>query len=121
MKLLHSESEIRMLDKKSEISRELVTLFDKNNKMFEELLDLALKYQHDVSIELAKYNDFIGMVCLAPPSFLSDDKNWRKGTIKEITHFNGNSHSVRVRFQYDNTTVRGGGWNEHSLLELKEI
>lgn len=114
MKLLHTTEEIIKFDKLRELSVELNKLSIRYNNS--ELLEISERYNKEVQQELDKYLPFIGKEYLAPPSSFSDSKEWRKGKLESITHFNIYSKSVRGNFRYDNREFDG-----HSLLELKEI
>ena len=116
MELLHTQEEIKYYDKLTELVNDLKEMNQKYNLLKEDLNNLINQYDNEIQLELDKYLPFIGKKYLAPPSSYSEHKEWRIGTLISVTHFNAFSHSIRGNFKYDN-----GGFDGHSLLELKEI
>lgn len=116
MKLLHTIEEIRNLEQQMSLAHELLELNNKyNNDVIKNEANRIIDFNNS---ELEKYNHLIGITAYCPPSSLDKNKSYRKGIIERISHFNSYSKSVRVSFRYDKSI--GGGFDGHSLLELKE-
>jgi hypothetical protein len=111
MKSLHTIEEIKALDNDMECAIELKKLAAKYSKP--ELNDIANSVISHYNLELGKYNQFVGLVCKAPPSFLSNDKSYREGKIEKFTHFNYFSKSVRCNIRY-----KSDGFDGHAFTEL---
>lgn len=115
MELLHTLEEITTIERKNDISSELDKLYKRLKD--DRLSSLSSVLKQEVKTELDKYQQFVGLTGLVPPSTFSDSKEWRHGTITEFTHFNAYSKTVRMYFKYD--IQIGGGFDGHSLLEFK--
>jgi hypothetical protein len=111
MNLVHTNEEIKALCDDFVLADTLIVLAKRYNRP--ELRAIANKLIENYAAELKIYEQFVGKECYAPPSFLSDDKKWRLGTIDAITHFNG--IDVRVKFKY---AEGHGGYDGHSLKQL---
>lgn len=114
MEQLHTSEEIKYFDDMNECANELIALSKKYKQSA--CADLAADYKERVASELAKYNHLIGSTVKGKRNY--GDKSPFVGTIRNISHFNAYSDSVRVGVTYSSGGFDGFGLKNLTLIDM---
>lgn len=112
MEQLHTSEEIKYFDDMNECANELIALSKKYKQSA--CADLAADYISIVENELSKYNYLIGKKVKGITKY--GDRVSFIGIVRNISHFNAWSDSIRVGVTYSN-----GGFDRLGLKELTLI
>lgn len=113
MEQLHTSEEIKYFDDMDECANELIALSKKYKQSA--CADLADEYKQRVASELAKYNHLIGKKVKGVRKYKNNEPF--VGVIKNITHFNTWSNSVRVAVTYSDREFDGHGLKDLTLVD----